>query len=343
MRIGEKTRGGLSAELTDDHVGYASSSSASEDEDEDDFMEAEDVHSGLEEASSSASSMVDPDDYTEISGNDEAEDYFDLALGMQDAPTAQKPAAGAEHSSLLPPAPASEASTPTGDKKRKLAIPGFLKRTLSSQSTSKVAPSDAGLAPQTGHKDVPIASTSHLAVDSEPASGASTPGAYRRKKYTRRKVLIGADDSSQVGATDLSGKDGGKKKKKKRKSPKTGRRRKASLSGPALSTGATTDDTLGVVFLEVKGANDLPRWRNMTRTGWDMDPFCIVSFGQKVFRTRVVRHSRNPVWDEKLFFHVKRHEHAFAVVFTLFDWDKMSSNVSSTTLSAYGGADGQVS
>lgn len=79
----------------------------------------------------------------------------------------------------------------------------------------------------------------------------------------------------------------------------------------------------------MKGAKNLPRWRNMTRTGWDMDPFCIVSFGQKVFRTRVIRHSRNPVWDERLFFHVKRHEHAFQILFTLFDWDKISSNVRS--------------
>lgn len=77
----------------------------------------------------------------------------------------------------------------------------------------------------------------------------------------------------------------------------------------------------------------------MTRTGWDMDPFCIISFGQKVFRTRVIRHSRNPVWDERLFFHVKRHEHAYQILFTLFDWDKMSSNVSVVVL-LLGTADG---
>ena len=65
----------------------------------------------------------------------------------------------------------------------------------------------------------------------------------------------------------------------------------------------------------------------MTRTGWDMDPFCIISFGKKVFRTRVIRHSRNPVWDERLFFHVKSHEQAYQIMFSLFDWDKMSSNV----------------
>lgn len=62
------------------------------------------------------------------------------------------------------------------------------------------------------------------------------------------------------------------------------------------------------------------------RTGWDMDPFVVISFGKKVFRTRVIRHSRNPVWDEKMLFHVRRYEKSFKIKFTILDWDKMSSN-----------------
>ena len=49
----------------------------------------------------------------------------------------------------------------------------------------------------------------------------------------------------------------------------------------------------------------------VTRTGWDMDPFVVISFGKKVFRTRVIRHSLNPNWDEKLLFHVRRYEATF--------------------------------
>lgn len=64
----------------------------------------------------------------------------------------------------------------------------------------------------------------------------------------------------------------------------------------------------------------------MTRTGWDMDPFVVISFGKKVFRTRVIRHSRNPVWDEKLLFHVRRYETAFKVQLAILDWDKLSAN-----------------
>ena len=57
-----------------------------------------------------------------------------------------------------------------------------------------------------------------------------------------------------------------------------------------------------------------------------MDPFAIVSFGQKIFRTRVVRHCINPVWDEKLLFHVRRHEAGFKAKFAVYDWDRMSSH-----------------
>jgi phosphatidylserine decarboxylase len=57
-----------------------------------------------------------------------------------------------------------------------------------------------------------------------------------------------------------------------------------------------------------------------------MDPFVVISFGKKVFRTRVIRHSLNPKWDEKLLFHVRRYESNFNVHFSILDWDKISSN-----------------
>lgn len=57
-----------------------------------------------------------------------------------------------------------------------------------------------------------------------------------------------------------------------------------------------------------------------------MDPCVVISFGKKVFRTRVIRHSLNPNWDEKLVFHVRRYESKFKIQFSLLDWDKLSSN-----------------
>ena len=57
-----------------------------------------------------------------------------------------------------------------------------------------------------------------------------------------------------------------------------------------------------------------------------MDPFVVISFGKKVFRSRVIRRSRNPVRDEKLLFHVHKYETSYKVLLTVLDWDKLSSN-----------------
>ncbi|KAF9236303.1 phosphatidylserine decarboxylase-domain-containing protein [Melanogaster broomeanus] len=89
---------------------------------------------------------------------------------------------------------------------------------------------------------------------------------------------------------------------------------------------SAANDIVGIVMLEIQGATDLPKLKNMTRIGWDMDPFVVISFGKKVFRTRVIRHSLGPTWDEKLLFHVRRYETSFKVQLTVLDWDKLSSN-----------------
>ncbi|KAG0700175.1 phosphatidylserine decarboxylase-domain-containing protein [Suillus ampliporus] len=89
---------------------------------------------------------------------------------------------------------------------------------------------------------------------------------------------------------------------------------------------ANSNDIVGIVMLEIQGATDLPRLRNITRTGFDMDPFVVISFSKKIFRTRIIRHSLNPTWDEKLLFHVRRYETSFKVQLTVLDWDKLSSN-----------------
>src|SRR6266702_3919183 len=57
-----------------------------------------------------------------------------------------------------------------------------------------------------------------------------------------------------------------------------------------------------------------------------MDPFVEVSTGKEVLRTRVVRHSRNPVWDEQLLFHVGEHELSLPLRLTVFDRDRIASN-----------------
>jgi phosphatidylserine decarboxylase len=57
-----------------------------------------------------------------------------------------------------------------------------------------------------------------------------------------------------------------------------------------------------------------------------MDPFVVTSLGRKTYRTRVVRHNLNPVYDEKLVFQVQKHETNFVITFNAVDRDNFSGN-----------------
>lgn len=57
-----------------------------------------------------------------------------------------------------------------------------------------------------------------------------------------------------------------------------------------------------------------------------MDPFVVVSLGRKTYRTRVIRHNLNPVFEEKMVFQVMRHEQNYSMSFSVVDRDKLSGN-----------------
>lgn len=61
-------------------------------------------------------------------------------------------------------------------------------------------------------------------------------------------------------------------------------------------------------------------------TSFDMDPFCVVSFGKKTFSTQVVPHSLNPDWSRKLLLPVHQSETNVEINFTVFDFDKITGN-----------------
>jgi phosphatidylserine decarboxylase len=110
------------------------------------------------------------------------------------------------------------------------------------------------------------------------------------------------------------------------------RRRKLRLKGLRKKKQATAyafnseSEVVGIVFLEIGKITDLPPERNMTRTSFDMDPFVIASLGKKTYRTRVIRHNLNPVFNEKMIFQVLKHEQQYSISFTVVDRDKLSGN-----------------
>jgi phosphatidylserine decarboxylase len=57
-----------------------------------------------------------------------------------------------------------------------------------------------------------------------------------------------------------------------------------------------------------------------------MDPFVVTSLGKKTYRTKVINHNLNPVFEEKLVFQVLRHETNYSMSFTVLDRDKFSGN-----------------
>ncbi|EEU45387.1 uncharacterized protein NECHADRAFT_69234 [Fusarium vanettenii 77-13-4] len=85
-------------------------------------------------------------------------------------------------------------------------------------------------------------------------------------------------------------------------------------------------DVVGIIYLEVVKITDLPPESNLTRTSFDMDPFVVTSLGKKTYRTRRVRHNLNPVFNEKMLFHIQSHEQQYSFAFTVIDHDKYSGN-----------------
>lgn len=89
---------------------------------------------------------------------------------------------------------------------------------------------------------------------------------------------------------------------------------------------AGTSNVVGIIYLEISSVTDLPPMKNMTRTSFDMDPFVVASLGKKTYRTRVIRHNLNPVFNEKMIFQVMKHEQQYSIGFSVIDRDKLSGN-----------------
>ncbi|KAG6887647.1 hypothetical protein C0995_013752 [Termitomyces sp. Mi166 len=239
------------------------------------------------------------------SDDDEFTDAYE-ELPMTTPPPLQIPTSTpAPQLTIQPSSPVPTTKAPSASFVKKLSVPIRRLSGLGSSSGNTSPTDPATLTPTPGED-----------------AGPQDAGAKKGRFFGTRKSAPptpGAETvvSDPFVGVDVDGKAGKKKK---------GKKKKEKGEGGAYAYDAGDNDILGIVMLEVVKAEDLPRLKNMTRTSFDMDPFVVISFGKKVFRTRVVRHSLNPTWDEKLLFHVRRYETKWRVQLRVHDWDKMSSN-----------------
>ncbi|KAF5250302.1 hypothetical protein FANTH_4502 [Fusarium anthophilum] len=129
------------------------------------------------------------------------------------------------------------------------------------------------------------------------------------------------DDDSDEGDEDEGEQDATKRKRRLRIRGLKKRRRNNPYA--FASSGS---DVVGIIYLEVIKITDLPPESNLTRTSFDMDPFVVASLGKKTYRTRRIRHDLNPVYNEKMLFHIQSHEQKYSFAFTVIDHDKYSGN-----------------
>lgn len=129
-------------------------------------------------------------------------------------------------------------------------------------------------------------------------------------------------DETDEGPPTPSG-DGEEKQRRRRRAKIKNLKRKSKLKAYEFSN---TSDVAGVLFLEINRITDLPPEKNVTRTSFDMDPFVVASLGRKTYRTKVIKHELNPVYEEKLVFQVIKQAVNYSLNFAVVDRDKFSGN-----------------
>ncbi|ORX46632.1 hypothetical protein BCR36DRAFT_372095 [Piromyces finnis] len=88
-----------------------------------------------------------------------------------------------------------------------------------------------------------------------------------------------------------------------------------------FDTGDDSNNFRGLMMIEIINATNLPRRGVLQDIRYNCDPYVIISFGKNTFRTRFIRHSLNPVWNETLYLHLKDEEENYSLKFSIYDYN----------------------
>lgn len=165
-----------------------------------------------------------------------------------------------------------------------------------------------------------------------PVLGPTRPSNDPSPPLSRRSTDLGDEDEDdyEIYDTDTPEDEDDSKpenvEKRKRRLRIKGLKRKKRDNPYEFLNGTANSSVVGIIFLEIVKITDLPRESNFTRTGFDMDPFVVASLGRKTYRTKVVRHNLNPVFNEKMIFNVQSQEQTYSFAFTVIDRDRYTGN-----------------
>ncbi|KAJ3256853.1 hypothetical protein HK103_005097 [Boothiomyces macroporosus] len=87
-------------------------------------------------------------------------------------------------------------------------------------------------------------------------------------------------------------------------------------------------DLVGMLLIELIGAKDLPYEKNSLKTNFNCDPFAVVSYGKKTYRTKVIRHNLNPEWNQSIYLHLKKDDLAndWPITWCIYDYERFHKN-----------------
>ncbi|KZV83403.1 hypothetical protein EXIGLDRAFT_701460 [Exidia glandulosa HHB12029] len=80
----------------------------------------------------------------------------------------------------------------------------------------------------------------------------------------------------------------------------------------------------GILLLEVKSAADLPKQKDLGKSGIECDPCAVINFGKRTARTRVIRHTLEPEWNERLILIVPADGTHSKISLSVLNWDTIS-------------------